>query len=145
MLESRIKMIEIAKSLIGTPYLWGGDDPKTGLDCSGFVLYLLKQMEIVPQNYDDTAKGIFNHFKARRQIVDRPCEACLVFYAQPNSTHINHIELCIDKEHSIGARGGNQNTTTVEIAIAKNANVRQGNIIQGGRVIIGFADPFKAV
>lgn len=144
MLETRLKLIEIAKSLIGTPYKWGGNNPQEGLDCSGFVLFVLKQLKIVPQNYDDNAKGVYNHFKIRGQIVDAPCEACLVFYAKPNSTSINHIEICIDKEHSIGARGGNQTTLTKEIAIRQNANVREGKIIQTGRTIIGYADPLKA-
>lgn len=31
----------VAESLIGTPYVWGGKTPESGLDCSGFVAWVL--------------------------------------------------------------------------------------------------------
>lgn len=33
-----------ALSLIGTPYRWGGDDPERGLDCSGLVSHVFRQV-----------------------------------------------------------------------------------------------------
>jgi cell wall-associated NlpC family hydrolase len=32
-------IIRTARSLIGTPYVWGGHEPSTGFDCSGLVWY----------------------------------------------------------------------------------------------------------
>lgn len=40
----RTPVIEIATSLLGTPYHYGGITPHTGFDCSGFVYYTHQQL-----------------------------------------------------------------------------------------------------
>ena len=37
---ARNKMIQIAKSTIGVPYKWGGNNPREGFDCSGLMRYV---------------------------------------------------------------------------------------------------------
>lgn len=50
-------IIGTAKSLQGTPYIWGGTT-KSGFDCSGFLLYVYKQHGIdIPRTVSD----IWNH------------------------------------------------------------------------------------
>jgi cell wall-associated NlpC family hydrolase len=36
------EVIVLAESLVGIPYQWGSADPSKGLDCSGFISYVLK-------------------------------------------------------------------------------------------------------
>lgn len=36
----RHKVVAVARSLIGIPYVWGGSSPRTGFDCSGLVQYV---------------------------------------------------------------------------------------------------------
>lgn len=40
------ELIRTARSFEGVPYRWGGDDPSTGFDCSGFVQYVLARHQI---------------------------------------------------------------------------------------------------
>jgi cell wall-associated NlpC family hydrolase len=48
-----------ARKYLGVPYVWGGTDPKTGLDCSGLVQRVYKDLGIdVPRvTYDQVKTG----------------------------------------------------------------------------------------
>jgi len=41
------QLVDFAKTLIGTPYLYGSTDPSKGFDCSGFITYVFKHFDIV--------------------------------------------------------------------------------------------------
>lgn len=52
----RDRIIEVAKSHIGKPYVWGADGPDT-FDCSGFTQYVYKEVGLIPKNNPDTYSG----------------------------------------------------------------------------------------
>ena len=37
------QLVETAAAYLGIPYLWAGERPSTGMDCSGFVMYVFRQ------------------------------------------------------------------------------------------------------
>lgn len=43
---SAVNVTQTALQFRGVPYVWGGDDPATGFDCSGFVRYVLAQHQV---------------------------------------------------------------------------------------------------
>ena len=54
-------VVEIARTQLGKPYLWGGARPETGFDCSGLVQWAYRQVGIAlprtaQQQFDATAR-----------------------------------------------------------------------------------------
>lgn len=49
LIEVPKSVLDYATSLIGTPYKWGGTDADSGLDCSGFVLEVVKKSPNAPR------------------------------------------------------------------------------------------------
>ncbi|MFB5166758.1 peptidoglycan-binding protein [Parageobacillus toebii] len=41
-----IELVADASQLLGKPYVWGGETPQVGFDCSGFIVYLFKKQGI---------------------------------------------------------------------------------------------------
>lgn len=37
------ELVENAKELLGVKYVWGGNTPQSGLDCSGLLYYIQKK------------------------------------------------------------------------------------------------------
>ena len=47
-------LIDFAKSLIGTPYVYASSDPAVGFDCSGFITYVFNHFGmVVPRSSKD--------------------------------------------------------------------------------------------
>jgi len=110
--------LKVAWSFLGKPYTWGGDDPMKGFDCSGFIVEILQSVGFISRNSDYTAKKLFEHFASAEVFV--PKAGCIVFYGNP----INHVEFCINKNHTIGASGGGSKTITIQDAINQNAYIK---------------------
>ena len=52
------QVVDAAKQYLGVPYLWGGTDPSKGLDCSGFVQRVYKDLGIeMPRVSGDQARA----------------------------------------------------------------------------------------
>jgi hypothetical protein len=130
----------IAWNFLGKPYIWGGDDPMKGFDCSGFVIEILKSIGILPMNGDWTAQGLRKMFL--EQTTPVPKLGRLVFWhGRIETTKAVHVEFCLNEELSIGASGGNSEVKTEKDAILRNAFIKI-RPIRTRPYLLGFVDPF---
>ena len=53
------EIVTEAMKYLGIPYVWGGNTPSTAWDCSGFVLYVLRELGIPMAKGDTNAHGIW--------------------------------------------------------------------------------------
>lgn len=134
----------LALSFGGLPYLWGGDDPVAGFDCSGFCIELLRSVGLLPRHGDWTAAGLWKYFADNHgcAVPTPPYEGCLVFWHGTSQAKIIHVEYALNDELCIGASGGGSSTGSRLDAIRNNAyiKVRPWASRKG---VYGVVDPFK--
>lgn len=94
------KLIEFAKSLLGTKYVYGGSSP-AGFDCSGFVQYVFKNFDI---NLPRTAKdqSTVEEYVSYSNL--QPGD--LVFFKTLGSSVINHSGIYIGNGEFIHSSSG---------------------------------------
>ena len=120
-----------AISMLGLPYIWGGDDSIEGFDCSGLVIELLKADGLLPNSFDTTSQGLYDkyitstkHFRKVHKLEKLTPEfGRLCFYGK-SPTNITHVAMCLDNELVIEAGGGGSSIKTKEDAVKRNAFVR---------------------
>ena len=134
----------------GLPYIWGGDDPVQGFDCSGFCIEILKSVGLLPRAGDWTASGLWEHFASIHNCVISQTdivEGCLVFWHgryKWDKHQIIHVEYALNDTLCIGASGGGSATDSRTDAILGNAYVKIRPYATRKK-IYGAVDPFKLV
>jgi len=147
-LSARVEAITILRSLLWTPYLWGGDD-FSGLDCSGLIVEVLKSVGKIELFEDLSADGLYRRFR-QFEIPSgiSPYPGCLVLWSGVDNI-MSHVGMVVTKRFFIHAGGGGSSTTSEAAAIAQNAYVMQRDLEQYTKWRAGkgyrrkAVDPFK--
>ena len=120
----RTYIVNLARKLIGTPYIWGGSDPR-GFDCSGFVVWIYQVFEILPKG-DWNTDALLHTFPP----IDIPQIGDMAFYGTRtvegtlDASHVMMVcEIRPDQIIVVGASGGGSKTLTVEDAKKIGAEV----------------------
>jgi len=137
-MEQRVReyIVELAKSLAGTPYVWGGDKPYDGLDCSGLVIFTFKVFDLLPDVGDWTAQGLSGMWERTTTLNIGD----LIFYGE-NDHSISHVAIYIGNNNAISARGAGRNATR-ETSLKSGASVKP-HTVQYRRDLRFFVDISK--
>jgi cell wall-associated NlpC family hydrolase len=96
------ELVENAKELLGVKYVWGGNTPQSGLDCSGLLYYIQKKAG--SEVGDMTASG---YSKLGTKIpIGQQKVGDFLFFGYP----VNHCAIFIGNGYMIESRGSRKNT-----------------------------------
>lgn len=109
----RDSIILYAKQYLGTPYLYAGNNPKKGFDCSGFVNYIFQHFEVTVPRSSSGYKNLGTAKKAD----DFKVGDVLVFYGYRNKSIVGHVGIICEANgmHSkfIHASSGKAGSVTI--------------------------------
>ncbi|MHC4867452.1 MAG: NlpC/P60 family protein [Planctomycetota bacterium] len=128
---------------LGEPYLWAGDDPLGGFDCSGLAGEGLRSVGVIGRADRYASFQLAEMWQATTDI--KP--GCLLFWnrrQQDGSQRIGHVEIVwrvLDDGTvlTIGASGGGRKTDTLQDAIDSDAYVK---IREAVKPWVKAVDPF---
>lgn len=103
----------------GTPYLWGGDDPIKGFDCSGLISELLRVTGRLKYRERLSSQQLYQRFSGH-EVVPPVLPGDLLFFGTP----VGHCAIALDGQSMIEAGGGDSGTDTEDEAARSNAFVR---------------------
>jgi cell wall-associated NlpC family hydrolase len=113
--------LSLAKSQLGTPYVWAASSPGSGFDCSGFVQWLVKRV---------TGQQLDHHAASQAQQTQRVGKDQLqrgdLLFFDYYGTGIDHVEVYMGNGKMIGTSNP---TTNLDIS-----PVDWNAFVQGGRV-----------
>lgn len=94
------RVVELARSQIGMPYVWGAADPHVGFDCSGLVEWVYAQVGV---HLPRTAQAQFDATERISQ--DQLAPGNLVFFSAtyPSADPITHVGIYIGEGLMVNA------------------------------------------
>ncbi|MFR5602303.1 MAG: NlpC/P60 family protein [Lachnospiraceae bacterium] len=96
-LKLRQEVVNYALSFVGGRYVYGGNDPHTGVDCSGFTKYVMQHAAGVTLNRSSSSQAVQGKTITRDEI--QPGD--LIFYG--GKGYINHVALYIGDQKIVHA------------------------------------------
>ena len=76
-------VVNYAMNFVGNPYVWGGKDPNTGADCSGFTSYVYAHFGINIPSYSYSQRSVGQEVSySNAQAGDLICRTCGNLYGE---------------------------------------------------------------
>jgi cell wall-associated NlpC family hydrolase len=123
-LASREELVSFARQFLGTPYVYAGNDPGKGFDCSGFIYYVYQHYKIpVPRSSID-----FKNWGREVSLSEAKIADLILFTGATDTDRIGHIGIVLqagtDTTHFIHASSGTEMAVTISSAAAPHYRKR---------------------
>ena len=102
------ELIAFSKKFIGTPYVWGGTNLNTGVDCSGFLYSVYGNFGI---KLNRSSRDMYSNGTAVTK--DNLAPGDLVFFNSGGNTVISHVGMYIGDGKYIHSTNGSANGVTI--------------------------------
>jgi len=136
-------MVEYLMKFMGTPYIWMGNNPLHGFDCSGLVCEGLRSIGLIRRAEDLNSQMLHNKWPVAKRTVP-PQRGDLLFFGK-DSEQITHVAIAYSGGLMIEAGGGDSRSTTKEIAAMQNAFVRIRPISFRGDLVGTSRPPYETL
>jgi len=135
--------IWVAMSFHNVPCLWGGNNPFTGLDCSGFWLLASRSAGLKVADVDRTAQQIYEYVSIDPAWMEAhgPVRGATLFFGKDLHS-IDHITIALDNQYMIGAEGCRPGMTR-EQAMRADARVKIRPIDDRRHLIAIYKPPLE--
>jgi cell wall-associated NlpC family hydrolase len=114
--------LQVLLSCLNVPYIYGGQNPMTGMDCSALARWVLRSVGALPSG-EFNAQMLYDYFSKNGSIGNTVKLGTLLFYGK-SITEISHVAIAVSQYQLCEAGGAGSECTTIEIAKQKNACVR---------------------
>ena len=106
--KSRLIFVNEAKKYIGVPYVWGGDNPSKGFDCSGYVQWVINESIniLLPRTSYQQSLFLSEH---QRTNFEKIIPGDILFFNTSGGTDISHVGIAIGDFKFIHAPNKNSN------------------------------------
>ena len=98
-------VVSYARSLEGSRYVFGGVDPKSGIDCSGLILVVMRDKAGLDLDHYSASQATEGVAVSADQM--RPGDI-IAYDGQPRDGKVNHIAIYVGDGKAIHARGKNE-------------------------------------
>lgn len=100
--STRKEIVDLAKTFIGGTYVYGGDSPEEGFDCSGLILYVYKEaagIELYHQSAVQASKG------RAVSVTEMQPGDIIAYDGSPKDGIVNHVSIYAGDGKAIHAVG----------------------------------------
>lgn len=115
--------VAVAETLIGTPYVYGGDSPRQGFDCSGLVYYSHVQAG------HDVPRTVLGQYRGSRPVLGRDLRSGDLVFFRTSRQRVSHVGIYLGDGRFVHAPSSGK---TVTIGSFDNEYWRT-RFIRGGR------------